>query len=349
MSRTSRKTRSRRAEPRWASYDDDRLLDVRFSELGVQIDGTELEPRVGRLYQELENRRIGFQPHVWLSNEWFSPDAYPGIAIPFYLAHPRLKALERAQMLEVEGGTRTWCLRILRHEAGHAVDTAFDLHRRPEYRQLFGSWSSPYPKFYQPKPYSKSYVQHLDAWYAQAHPAEDFAETFAVWLRPGSNWRQRYADWPAIRKLEYVDELMRSLRREKPVNARRKQLFPLRELKKTLREHYREKKAHYARTRPDFYDRDLRKLFSDDPADRRNETAASFIRSIKPDLRKLVARWTGEHHYTIDRVLDDIILRCRELKLRLARSPRRTRLDAVTMITVQTMNYLHDGHHRVAL
>ena len=25
---------------------------------------------------------------------------------------------------------------------------------------------------------------HLDPWYAQSHPDEDFAETFAVWLTP---------------------------------------------------------------------------------------------------------------------------------------------------------------------
>ena len=157
-----------------------------------------------------------FRPYFWLSNEWFTPDAHSGIAIPFYLAHPRLRQLERRQMYEVEGGTERWCMRILRHEVGHALDNAYRLHFRRRYRELFGSWAAPYPKFYQPKPYSKSYVIHLDMWYAQAHPAEDFAETFAVWLRPGSGWRQRYAGWPALRKLEYVDELMAEIAGEAP-------------------------------------------------------------------------------------------------------------------------------------
>jgi hypothetical protein len=252
-------------------------------------------------------------------------------------------------MLEVEGGTRTWCMRILRHEAAHALDNVYRLHFRKRYRELFGSWSVPYPDFYQPKPYSKSYVIHLDMWYAQAHPAEDFAETFAVWLRPGSDWRQRYKGWPALKKLEYVDELMKDVAGSKPAVNVRRHSKPLKELRYTLRDHYREKRLHYGQEWPDFYDSDLRKLFSDDPKYRKRPTASRFLGTIKPDLRRMVSRWTGEYQYTIEQVIDDIIHRCRELKLRLVRSPEQTKLDAVAMITVQTMNYLHDGNHRVAL
>ena len=135
----------------------------------------------------------------------------PGIAIPFYLAHPRLRRLELTQVLEIEGGTREWCMMILRHEAGHAIENAYRLRQRPKRQALFGKSSEPYPDSYAPKPYSRSFVVHLDSWYAQSHPDEDFAETFAVWLTPGSNWRERYAGWPALRKLEYVDELMRGI------------------------------------------------------------------------------------------------------------------------------------------
>jgi hypothetical protein len=131
-----------------------------------------------------------FRPHFWLSDEWFCPDGEPGIAMPFYLAHPRLARLEMAQMREVEGGTREWCLRILRHETGHAIENAYRLRRRPRRRELFGRTSQPYPDSYSPRPYSKSFVRHLDAWYAQSHPDEDFAETFAVWLTPDSDWRR---------------------------------------------------------------------------------------------------------------------------------------------------------------
>src|SRR5690606_6795849 len=139
--------------------------------------------------EELERRHIKLRPHVWLAEEWFAADGVPGIAIPFYLAHPRLIKLEQRQMLEVEGGTRDECMRILRHEAGHALDTAYRIRRRKQWREVFGPASKKYPEYYHAKPYSKNYVLHLDSWYAQSHPSEDFAETFAVWLKPDSRWR----------------------------------------------------------------------------------------------------------------------------------------------------------------
>ena len=346
---TATKTSRTRHRFRWANYTDEQLLDMRLCDLGVKIEGTALENRIDRLDHELGERGFIFRPHFWLSHGWFTPDGTAGIAMPFYLAHPRLAALEKKQMLEVEGGTENWCMRILRHEVGHALDNVYRLHFRKRYKQLFGSWSVKYPEFYDPKPYSKSYVQHLDMWYAQAHPAEDFAETFAVWLRPSSRWRTRYRDWPALKKLEYVDEVMNEIAPQKPPAMTRKQFFRMARLKKTLREYYQEKRAHYARGKADFYDNDLRKLFSDDPDLKNRPAAATFLRTIKPDLRAMVARWTGEYQYTIEQVLDDIIGRCRELKLRLVHSPERSKLDTIVMVTVQTMNYLHDGHHRVAL
>jgi len=333
----------------WARYTDEQLLEVRLCDLGVKIEGTDLEDRIARLDRELGERGFIFRPHFWLSHGWFTPDGTAGIAMPFYLAHPRLAALEKKQMLEVEGGTENWCMRIVRHEVGHALDNVYRLHFRKRYKELFGSWSVKYPEFYDPKPYSKSYVQHLDMWYAQAHPAEDFAETFAVWHRPGSGWRQRYASWSAILKLQYVDELMNDIAGETPAVTTRRQSKPLRDLKQTLGEHYKAKRLHYMQEFPDFYDNDLRRLFSDDPKYRKNPSAARFLQRIKPDLRKMVSRWTGEYQYTIEQAIDDIIARCRELRLRLVKSPERSKTDSIVMVTVQTMNWLHDGNHRVAL
>ena len=195
----------------------------------------------------------------------------PGVAIPFYLAHPRLARLELGQMLEVEGGTREWCLKILRHETGHAIENAYNLRRRPTRQSLFGSTSDPYPEYYSPKPYSKSFVIHLDGWYAQSHPDEDFAETFAVWLTPGSGWRERYAGWPALRKLEYLDKVMREIAsKPAPVRTRRTP-FSLSTIKSTLRKHYQRKRQHYGVDHPDSYDRDLRRIF---PERRRGGAAA---------------------------------------------------------------------------
>ena len=333
----------------WPDLGDEQLLDVRLCELGLTIEGSWLEPRIAQLNDELAARGLEFRPHFWLSAEWFTPDGVPGVAAPFYLAHPRLMRLEKAQMLEVEGGTPEWCMQILRHEAGHAFDNAYDLRSRRRRVKLFGRPSVDYPDFYLPKPYSKSFVQHIDSWYAQSHPDEDFAETFAVWLTPDSDWKSRYADWPALRKIEYMETLMSEIKGVAPNVATRRRVEPLERLRTTLRRHYTKKRAHYGVDRPNFYDRDLRKLFSDAPEYRPHRKASRFIHAMRRDVRRLVAEWTGSYQYTIDQVIEDMIKRCDELNLRLMYPEDRTKLDFTMLVTVQTMNHLHSGRHRVAL
>jgi hypothetical protein len=337
------------SEPEWASWPDEKLLEMRLCDLGVSIQGTELEQRIAQLNAELDVRGLAFRPHYWLSDEWFTPDGVPGVAIPYYLAHPRLAKLELAQMLEVEGGTAESCLQILRHEIGHAIDNAYHLRRRRTRRRLFGHPDVDYPEYYTPKPYSKSFVQHLDHWYAQSHPDEDFAETFAVWLDPQSMWATRYAGWPALRKLEYLDRMMRSLMRVRPQLTSKREVDPLPRLKKTLREHYRVKREHYGLDHPNFYESDLRNMFSDAPEYAKNPSAARFVRRIRKEVRGTVASFTDSYQYTIDQLLEEIIARCRDLNLRLTETEEATKGDFMVFLTVQTMNYLHSGRHRVAL
>jgi hypothetical protein len=332
----------------WADLDDDALLEVRMSDLPLTIEGT-LADRVAQVRGELAARRLNFPLHFYIADEWFTPDGATAVAIPFYMAHPRLARLEESQMLEVEGGEYEWCMRILRHEAGHAVDNAYRLRLRRQRRELFGSPAKPYPEFYTPKPYSKSFVLHLDAWYAQSHPDEDFAETFAVWLTPTSEWRQRYTGWPALKKLEYMDTLMSSLADRPPRVVNPEEIDALRKLRKTLGRHYRNKRRHYGIDYPNFYDRDLRRVFSDAPEFAGNMTAAQFIGRIRRQVRRAVAGWTGIYQYTIDQVLEDMIARCRELKLRLSGSEEQARQEFTVLLTVQAMNYLHSGGHRVFL
>ena len=335
--------------PIWVGWPDEKLLDVRMCDLGVSIEGTAIERRIRDLNAELATRGITFRAHFWLSDDWFTPDDIPGVAIPFYLAHPRLARLELTQLLEVEGGTKAWCLRILRHEMGHAIDNAYRLQRRRTRQKLFGLSSTPYPEYYTPKPHSKSFVLHLDSWYAQSHPDEDFAETFAVWLDPRSVWAKRYADWPALKKLDYMDELMAQIAAKDPLVTTQRMMEPLSSLRKTLREHYAAKRKRYGLEYPDFYDRDLRTLFSDAPEHAVNLSAARFLTRVRRDVRRLVARWTGEYQYRIDQVLNDMIARCEALGLHLATPEDRAKPDFMVLLTVQTMNYLHGGRHRIAL
>lgn len=333
----------------WAELPDEELLNLRLADLPLHLEGTVVEGRIAQLKAELDSRDLRFPIHFYISDEWFTPDGTATMAIPFYLGHPRLERLEKAQMLEVEGGDHEWCMRILRHEAGHVIDNVYKLRLRRQRRELFGSSRLPYPEFYEPKPYSKAFVQHIDPWYAQSHPDEDFAETFAVWLTPESNWKRRFAGWPALDKLEYLDTLMRSLRGKKPLVTSFDEVDPLRRLRHTLRRHYRRKRRHHGIDHPKFYDRELRRLFSDAPEFAANMTAAQFLGKIRRPVRRVVASWTGIYQYTIDKVLEDMITRCRELKLRLAVPEEQARDEFPVLLTVQAMNFLHSGRHRVAL
>jgi len=330
----------------WASLPDEELLQLRLKHLKVTIEGTWLETCLRDLYRELKRRGIRIRPHAWLSDEWFSPDTTPGIAIPFYLAHPRLMRLERKKIIDVEGGTVRDCMRILRHEAGHVIQHSYQLQRRRRWQELFGASSTRYPKYYRPNPRSKRYVQHLRLWYAQSHPDEDFAETFAVWLTPRFNWRKRYAGWPALKKLQYVDELMAEIATEKPVLTRRLEIDPLKQLTRTLAEHYQKKQALYVVDSRKSYDRDLRRIFSGDPRRGRSRAASAFLRKNRAKIRRIVSKATGEYQLTLDAVLDEMIGRCRTLKLRAVGSERQLTRAFTVLLTAKTVHSLYSPSRR---
>src|SRR5690348_2429451 len=295
--RTSAKRR-RKALP-WTRLSDEELLKLRFCDLKLSIERSTLRRQIGRLYTELEHRGIQFRPHVWLSEEWFSPDGVPGIAVPFYLAHPRLERLERRIMREAEGGNARGMMRILRHEAGHALDNAYRLRRRKVWRDVFGPASLPYPHRYRARPGSRRYVHHLGEWYAQSHPTEDFAETFAVWLKPNSNWRRQYAGWPAFQKLNLVEDLMTSVRGLTPPVRNRVRIEPIEANTCTLADHYRRKLARHRHYRRGLADELLRKIFSTERQRARAPRACTFLRAIKPRALARIAREAGVEMYTV--------------------------------------------------
>jgi len=329
----------------WHRRSEEELLSLRFRDLPLHSTDRLIASAVKELHKELQRRGLRFRPHVWLSDEWFSPDGVPGFAIPFYLAHPRLRRLERSQMLEVEGGTLRSCLRLMRHETGHAIDNAYRLRRRKERQRLFGSPRDPYPRSYAPRPFSRRFVRHLEFGYAQSHPDEDFAETFAVWLDPASRWRERYADWPALEKLQYIDELMREIGGRVPPVGNRRRPYSLSALRRSLRTHYRIKRERY---RVDFsqnYDEDLSILFGH----KGEVSAARFLERHRGFLRRQIARWTGIPGYGVDQVLKDWIERSRERGLRVRTAPEKTVRDVQTALTVRVMQYRESGSYRVAL
>ena len=345
----SLKRRSRTRPVAWERLSDDQLLSLRFCDLKLSIAGTDLQNAIERLYRELSMRGMRFRPHCWLAQEWFSPDGIPGIAIPFYLAHQRLISLERRFMREVEGGNRNWLMRILRHEAGHAVDSAYRLRRLKSWREAFGPASLPYPDTYRPRPGSRRFVQHLGAWYAQAHPTEDFAETFAVWLKPHSSWRREYVGWPAYAKLQYIDALAQEIGERKPLVANRGTIEDVTHETGTLREHYEQKLARYRLPRRSGADELLLRVFTTAPRTRTSPKAASVLREMRTPLRQQIQRSGAFSEYLVHQVLRLMIARCEALNLYVRGSRRELKGQLLWVVARLAESYEERKLPRVAL
>lgn len=305
-----------------------------------------MEPRIEQLHDELSRRGVRLRPYVWLSTDWFTPDGATGFAVPFYLAHPRLVRLERDRMLEVEGGSNGECMKLLRHETAHAIDNAYNLRRRRRWRECFGSPSEPYRTAYSPDPTSRDHVLNLEYWYSQSHPLEDWAETFAVWLRPGSRWRKRYAGWPALKKLEYVDELMESLADEPPKRRTRHREEPVSSVRMTLREYYRRKQAMYAEEGDPAIDGQLARVFPKGADAPRRPRAAALLRDWRRDLVRGVATATGQHRYLLDHVAREMIARCKLLDLRVATTAAEAQIYSAVILTSLSTQFLFGAHPR---
>ncbi len=325
---------------------EEKLLSVRLCDLGLKIEGTWLEGCIDQLYRELDAKGIKFHPPCYLADEWLCPDGEPIIGIAFFLAHPRLKRLEHKMMLEVEGGNKTWCMKLLRHEAGHALNYAYGFYRRKKWREIFGPFSAEYGGSYKYRPYSKSFVRHLEEWYAQYHPDEDFAETFAVWLNPKSHWEEKYKGWKALKKLEYVDELMKEIADGPPRKAKGDKYWDISRMKTTLRTFYKRKRKLYEEEYPDFHDFCLKKICPERPAGEKGEKAYKIIRKYRREILDHVSKWTGEKKFIINRLLRDLIGRCRDLGLEAGPDEIRTVMSITSYVTAQIMHYLYTGGYK---
>ncbi len=327
----------------WVHLSDEALLEVKIRSLGLTLDASGLLPLVQQLYDELTAKGLVFHPPCHVGDEWFVPVGVPIIFIPFFLVRERLRKLERAQMLEVEGETPEWFMRLMRHEAAHAYSYAYQLYKKRRWQQTFGLASTEETPFYRPRPYSRSYVVHLDDWYAQSHPDEDFAETFAVWLTPGLDWRMRYRGWKALQKLEYVDELMKSLAGQPPVHQPAYRVADYDCLNIKLKTYYRQKRKLYEDTYPDFYDNDLRQLFSAGPEVAQRVRASAYLRQHKGVLLNAVDRWTNERRYRVNKLLSRLRERCDQLDLHVDPADTACAVQLASYLTTLVMNYLFTG------
>src|SRR5712675_2026312 len=122
----------------WVNLTDEELLEQKISRLGLKLDGTEIQPLVQKLYDELSQKELVFHPACHLGDEWFVPVGIPAIFVPFFLVHERLRKIERKMILEVEGESPESFMRLIRHEAAHAYAYAYNLYRKKKWQMTFG-------------------------------------------------------------------------------------------------------------------------------------------------------------------------------------------------------------------
>ena len=320
-------------------------------DLGLQIRGTRLEPILARFEVELARAGITrLRPRVYLSTEWGVPFETVAIAVPFYLADPELTALHAERVGHVEGLNRADILRYLRHEMGHVVNYAYRLYDRAEWVERFGPITRPYEERYRPEPFSRRHVLHLPGWYAQKHPDEDWAETFAVWMTPGLDWRAEYALWPdALAKLEYCDRVMVELREQDPLVTEAELDEDVGEIEYSIGQFY-EGMVHESEELPPGLDGALRAIFHDlAEGEAEGETMRPAQDLIRRNERELVAnifRWTGHFPEPTRRLLRQLTARAAQLELGYPEQREHDALVALTtFISALAMNYVHRGRY----
>jgi len=329
--------------PDLSALSEEELLKLRVCDLPLKIEGTWLADCIVSLYGELDAKGIVFKPVCYLADEWLTPDREPVVGVPFFLADPALMRLEKKMMLEAEGSSRESCLKLLRHETGHAVNYAYRFYKRRNWHRVFGYFNAEYADTYRFRPYSKNFVHHLEEHYAQYHPDEDFAETFAVWLTPGLDWRARYKGWGALEKLEYVDKLMRETMGKEPGVPRGDKYWQFQKMRVTLDGFYKKKRRAYADSFPDFHDDNLRRIFAVLPDTENAKAAAALLKRVRSDIVKTVAYWSGERRFIVDGLLKKLEDRCRGLKLFCKEDDSRAVFDICAYVTSIVMNYVHTG------
>ena len=316
----------------------ERLLRSRISDLGLHIEGSELEPLVKQLYAELDRAGLEFKPPIYLTDEWGCPEGVPIVGVPFYLASPKLAKIEQEIAENLE--TPDESMMYLRHEAGHAFNYAYVLYEDEEWHRIFGPYSRPYCDNYKPNPFSRDYVRHIAGWYAQKHPDEDFAETFAVWLDPESNWREEYQGTPALQKLEYIDGVMHRIGSEQPKVQPRRRDAPVEEMRYTVSDYYSQRSDTTRMQIPRWFDGDLKQLFETEKGDG-YAAAEPILREKRLDLIGEVSYWTGVQMGVVRSLVDHLLERIGALDLQIIESDRqRYVISFIAMVTTLALNYL---------
>jgi hypothetical protein len=326
-----------KSEPAYQEF-----LSRPIRDLGLKLEGSPVERFVDQLYRELDAKGLTkFRPACYLTDEWGCPSGEPVIGIPFYLAHAALAELEK-ETHDLEDAREI--MMYLRHEAGHAFTYAYRLHNSPEWKRVFGPFRRPYRDNYRPAPFSRDYVRHLPGWYAQKHPDEDFAETFAVWLTPRSNWRKRYRGWNALEKLRYLDRLAREVGRSDPPRRRGQIDITVDEMESTVAEFYHQAAREEVAVTELAPDTDLRDIFRVSKRRKQARPAQEFLRQHRKAVIDKVAQWTGAQRPLIKALVATMEDRAGKLDLHADQSRQAEHLAELTAYTTAlVMTYVTKG------
>ena len=321
----------------WKNTSTETLLKTKICDFSLSIKDSKIQLCIDQLYQELSQRGLRFRPHIWISTEWFSPHGVPGFAVPFYLFHPKLMELEQIFIGEVEGGTKEWFMKLLRHETGHAIDNGFLLRKSKKRQQLFGLSGLAYPVDYNPKPFSKNFVRHLGGHYAQAHPDEDWAETFALWLNPKSNWREKYRGWGALDKLIFVEELMNKCANLKQKQANKETPDEISGCEQTLQEYFDQKRQRYKIAKKAWM-----------PSVYRIKCSDSYLIANKKKLCQKLAPITNQCQYIINKAYKEVILAKREESV-LHVKDKAPQEEILYALASYVQEFVRQKRHRIAM
>ena len=321
------------------------LLTKPIRDLGLKLEGSPLEKYVRRLYLEIERKGLKhFRPACYLTDEWGCPSGEPVVGIPFYLADPKLAALER-HMNDLEDEREI--MMYLRHETGHAFNYAYELYKSDEWRALFGPFRRAYKDHYRPVPFSRRHVRHIAGWYAQKHPDEDFAETFAVWLTPRSGWRKKYRGWPALAKLRYVDRQARRVADLEPLRPMGATDVTVEEMDVTVEQFYHDHTPDEAQAIAELaLDADLTDILVKPSARRRKgiRPAAPWLAEHRKPIVDKVTYWTGVRRPLVRALVESIEQRVAALGLAVETARESGQLVEMTAYaTTLAMNYLTRG------
>lgn len=317
-----------------------KIMKLTFKELRLSTGSIIHKSEINKIKRELSSKKIDIKTTYFIADEWYSPDGYSAIAIPFYLCHPKLIRLEKKMMGIVEGETAHSFTKLLRHEMAHVLDNHYGLRKNKTRQKLFGLSSVPYPDHYDFDPESRAYVTHLDPHYAQAHPEEDWAETFAVWLNPNSNWRVNYKNWSALKKLELVDSVMTDLRPRAYKKVNIQEMGDISKSDQTIGEYYQQKLQRHA----DFGHFYLRNKMSEHLQKSKKQKA--LYSRIKQQKKHFIKALESKHTFAqVNRFHNDFLVATKGEKQNFHKSDK----DLLQLMVETTHQYVNNGHHRIVM